>query len=512
MKVWFFDKNMTRVLLVDEYESLIWTDRYDEYGDFELKMAMSMEIYELIKKDFYVRLENSPRMMLINNIHITSDKDEGYTMTFKGCSLEYLLSRRVLWGKSKYSGNLQDIIKDMVTESIISPEDATRKIDNFEFVYNNDEEVTKHKKDPIKFQGENLYTAIKDLCREFDLGFKLLYDFEDSKFKFQLFSGVDRSLEQDKVIPVYFKTDLDNLSSSDYDTDNTEEANVSMVIGNKYSRPDPDSKEKGSEVVTKNGSKSISGTNKHVVETTTTVVKDKKGNQMSRTVEVVDTWTKTNDDSYEKKITDTKEYNAVDHLVSSSRTETFKSSTTSGSTTTTTETSKEISDNESESVDKSSTTVTKETKDSEGFVTSSTKTTTYDKDVTEEKDKTLKFSIGLVDSIPTGINRKEMVVDAQNVKAKDEDNNPIDESEYNDQLKSKATRELKKFSNKTSLTGKTHFTDSYVYGEDYFIGDIVQLENEYGITSKSRITEMIYSHSSNEISLVPTFVAVTDKE
>lgn len=41
--------------------------------------------------------------------------------------------------------------------------------------------------------------------------------------------------------------------------------------------------------------------------------------------------------------------------------------------------------------------------------------------------------------------------------------------------------------------------------EDYFLGDVVQVINEYGISAAPRIVEIIESEDENGKSTVPTF-------
>ena len=44
MEIYVLNTNFESVAVVDEFESLIWTDRYDEAGDFELYMSMDKRL------------------------------------------------------------------------------------------------------------------------------------------------------------------------------------------------------------------------------------------------------------------------------------------------------------------------------------------------------------------------------------------------------------------------------------------------------------------------------------
>lgn len=60
--------------------------------------------------------------------------------------------------------------------------------------------------------------------------------------------------------------------------------------------------------------------------------------------------------------------------------------------------------------------------------------------------------------------------------------------------------------------GETEPSRQFVYGVDYFLGDIVQLENKYGQKGKCRVTEIVRSRNASGPSLVPTFEVVEEDE
>lgn len=53
---------------------------------------------------------------------------------------------------------------------------------------------------------------------------------------------------------------------------------------------------------------------------------------------------------------------------------------------------------------------------------------------------------------------------------------------------------------------------NYEYGKDYFIGDIVQVENEFGQEIKMRVVEFITHISTSGIELYPTFKNIEEEE
>lgn len=93
-----------------------------------------------------------------------------------------------------------------------------------------------------------------------------------------------------------------------------------------------------------------------------------------------------------------------------------------------------------------------------------------------------------------GLNRRETFVDAGN-----EDTG----EDYWERLISKGREVL----SETTLTEtfEAEIEPTYKYGEDYFLGDIVQLENEYGVKATARIMEIIENEDESGYTCIPTF-------
>lgn len=59
-----------------------------------------------------------------------------------------------------------------------------------------------------------------------------------------------------------------------------------------------------------------------------------------------------------------------------------------------------------------------------------------------------------------------------------------------------------------TFEGKIEALRQYVYGVDFFIGDVVQVRNQYGKEASSRITEVVRSHDADGYVLTPTFTTL----
>lgn len=229
MDLLILDDKLEPVSVLDTYNSLIWTDRYHECGDFEIYTRMSADLLSFIKQGYYISRKDSEHVMIIEKLLITADSEEGDYLTISGRSLESILDRRIIWGLKILTGTFQNGIKTLLNECIISPSNPDRKIDNFIFEESDDPEITRLALN-AQFTGDNLYEAIVSMCTERGIGFKVTIN-EENKFVFKLYNGLDRSYEQTDNTYVVFSPGFDNLISSNYIESKSSLKNVTLVGG-----------------------------------------------------------------------------------------------------------------------------------------------------------------------------------------------------------------------------------------------------------------------------------------
>lgn len=111
----------------------------------------------------------------------------------------------------------------------------------------------------------------------------------------------------------------------------------------------------------------------------------------------------------------------------------------------------------------------------------------------------------------SGLSRRELYVDAGSVSSTTSEGQ-ITESDYLDQLASRGSEELDKVRSTTYFEGEVDTSRQFVHGVDFEIGDIVQLQNEYGIEGCARITELVLSDDQNGSTSVPTFTSIEKEE
>lgn len=231
MDIYVLDRSLAFIGIVDEYSSVIWTTRYFAPGDFELYLPASRKNIALLKKDCYLCREEDidgetyRNVMVIENVRLRTDIENGNDMTVSGKCLKSLLSRRVIWNQTNIYGNLETGIRKILTENVVSPEISERRIADFALG------KAKGFADRVDIQvtGGEVSAFLKEVCTAYGIGWDVFI--ENRKFVFDLYKGADRSYNQMENPYVIFSPEYDNLLESDYVYAKERYKNVALVAG-----------------------------------------------------------------------------------------------------------------------------------------------------------------------------------------------------------------------------------------------------------------------------------------
>lgn len=357
MEVWILDTDFSSVSVLDTFESLIWTDRYREYGDFEIFAFPTSQLINDAKDDFYLYNPASEHTMIIEHHEVTTDIEEGPRFIVTGRSLESLLTRRIVWNQTTISGSLQNGIKKLITENFIAPEVSERKITNFVFVDSTDPEITKLTHEQ-QYTGDIVYDVIADLCNTYDIGFKVTLNVDKKRFEFSLYKGKDRSYAQETNPYVVFSPNYENIINSDYTHSIINYKNVTRIGG--------------------------------------------EGVGVER------------------------------------------------------------------------------------------KMTTYGK--------------------ASGLIRREIFTDARDISSKTDDGEVLSDQDYLNLLQQRGKENLAEYAVKEGFEGEVEASKMFIYGRDFFLGDCVQVQNEFGMSGTSLVSEIVFSQDKDGESVFPTFLSLQKED
>jgi hypothetical protein len=99
-------------------------------------------------------------------------------------------------------------------------------------------------------------------------------------------------------------------------------------------------------------------------------------------------------------------------------------------------------------------------------------------------------------------------VDARDISS---NNGEIPEETYLEQLQQRGRNKLAEHAITKAFEGRAETLRGFTYGKDFFMGDVVQITNEYGVESASRVTEIVMSHDVKGAEVFPTFTTIEEK-
>lgn len=215
---------------INKYTSLMWPDKFIGHTTFELNAPVTFENKNLIKKGNILWCGGNNACM-IEIVQSDTDEDGQKAYKVKGRSLEMLLTTRIIWGTYICSKiHTSTAMYEIVNSQCVNPADSDRKIPFLECAA--DEQVGK----VVSFQktGGEVYDALESLALDADIGFDILFRPKEKKLIFKVNEGVDRTIAVESGDPsnlVIFSTDLEDILSSSYYTNNQDVKTLAYVAG-----------------------------------------------------------------------------------------------------------------------------------------------------------------------------------------------------------------------------------------------------------------------------------------
>lgn len=242
MELYTLDSLLRRTQVIDKFESLIWTERFADIGDFELTISSSFATRSMLTPGMRLAMNRSYRVMTVETVEDKYNADGKKILSVKGRSLESILEDRVAKDtmgdltvdpKWVLTGTPGDVARHMFTDICVTGTLSLSDVIPFIMpgtIFPTD--TVPEPETPITWeQGlASLYDAIKAVCDMYDLGFRLVRNFDTSQLYFNVYSGNDHTSRQDVLPPVVFSPDLDNLQNTTELTSIQKSKNVAYVF------------------------------------------------------------------------------------------------------------------------------------------------------------------------------------------------------------------------------------------------------------------------------------------
>lgn len=263
--VYVRDKSSYEIIRIEEsFSSLVWTERYQEAGEFILEIPIDVANFDSYRRGNYIQLDESDETMLIESLNI-NDEVEDPVLEVSGRSLSCILERRINASKIlenyaqsiKYEGSVYMVVNDLVTNEITNPtmqtykwmhkkEDGTTEdgydYDNPTSNYKEKETVDAPQRAISNFsytdssgvgsvkknysQVMSLYDILVSIAKKYVIGFRIRL--QNGVFVLETYKGVDRTSAQTVLDPVIFNPVMDNISYVNYFEDQTNFRNLAL--------------------------------------------------------------------------------------------------------------------------------------------------------------------------------------------------------------------------------------------------------------------------------------------
>lgn len=227
MELYTLDNLLRRTEVVDQFESLIWTERFSSAGEFELILPSTPSNRGLFQPGTWLALNESFRCMRVESTEDTRDEENRRILKVTGPSVEYtLLSDRVAFNvKNNLTANpkwvitdtpaavARKVFQDICVTGILDVDDIIPFVTAVSIL---PDDTIAEPTDiiTVEITPTTVYEIIKQICETYDLGFRMLRNYDLSQLAFDIYAGSDRTTQQTILPAVVFSSDLQNLTNT----------------------------------------------------------------------------------------------------------------------------------------------------------------------------------------------------------------------------------------------------------------------------------------------------------
>lgn len=216
MIIRIYDRDMNFLGQIENVFSLQWRRKYTSCGEFEAHFPLTAYNVQLLKLENLFYLKGKKECGIIESISISYDKSK--EIVIKGRFASSYFYRRIIKGTYNFNGRVETSMRELVIKADIPG-----------VVLGSDNGYT----EKVSYQAtyKNILTYIEKLSQASDIGFRLRPDFDEKKWIFETFKGVDRSDGQYDIPRVIFSQKNGDIEKAAYSANSKTYANVCYIGG-----------------------------------------------------------------------------------------------------------------------------------------------------------------------------------------------------------------------------------------------------------------------------------------
>lgn len=225
MELKLLDKNYEMLGILDNFSSLTWHRKYFDTGTFSLE-AIPSPILQQVR---YLYRADASETGRVERFQSGQTEHGERSVILSGRFLESFLEDRIITPVYTSSSARQagQIIGDLITRNIISPADASRKINNARMG-----SIAATPNVPqLQVSYDNLKEYIYELSLQYGCSVRAVYDFDTNKIEFRVWNGLDRTQNQTVNSWAVFSDTFDNINRIEYYNDEQTYKNFAYIAG-----------------------------------------------------------------------------------------------------------------------------------------------------------------------------------------------------------------------------------------------------------------------------------------
>lgn len=225
MDLLFLNKDFTVCKIVDSFKNFAWNRRYFECGSFSIEMLI--EDYLDVKKNNgkYLYCKDFNETAILETLDFNS-AETSITAIITGRFLESKLKDRVIKNTWNCTGTTEEIARKMVYDWCINCEyplfDGKLQLGEYKGL---------GEKRVYQNTGVEIETALYELLKLDGLSFNIDYDYEENTLTFNVWSGKDRTENQETNSWATFCKNYENVQNDRYSNDETQYKNFAYIAG-----------------------------------------------------------------------------------------------------------------------------------------------------------------------------------------------------------------------------------------------------------------------------------------
>lgn len=210
------DKHFEEIGTISDFDSVIWTRRYYEPGEFEL--YLKPEKWSFIAAARYICRQENKDSGIVEHIGFEED---GKRIFAKGRMMEAMLDKYIIHKQTTFSGTHEAVVRKMIADFAIAK--------NTKLTLGGTNGIGTSIQ--VQCTGGNVMDKAYETAKAVEASVRVTYDYLADTLKADVCCGLDRTESQDTNTLAVFSTAEGSAESPVYDRDITDYKNYAYVAG-----------------------------------------------------------------------------------------------------------------------------------------------------------------------------------------------------------------------------------------------------------------------------------------